>query len=52
MLAMAIVGGAIIPPLTGLIADQSGLRFAMILPAACYAIIACYGVFARKPVVA
>ena len=52
VLAMAIVGGAIIPPLTGLIADQSGLRFAMILPAACYAIIACYGVFARKPVVA
>jgi FHS family L-fucose permease-like MFS transporter len=52
VLAMAIVGGAIIPPLTGLIADHSSLRFAMILPAACYAIIGCYGVFARKPVIA
>ena len=49
VIAMAIVGGAIIPPLTGLIADGSSLQFALILPAACYAIIAGYGLYARKP---
>lgn len=46
---VAIVGGAVIPPLTGMIADGSTLRFALILPALCYAIIAGYGVFARRP---
>lgn len=51
VIAMAIVGGAIIPPLTGLIVDASGLRFALILPAACYAIIAAYGVYARRPAI-
>lgn len=50
VIAMAIVGGAIIPPLTGVIADETTLRFAMILPAACYAVIAAYGIFARRPV--
>ena len=49
IIAMAIVGGAVIPPLTGLIADASSLRFALILPATCYAIIAAYGVYARRP---
>lgn len=48
VIAMAIVGGAVIPPLTGLIADESSLRFALILPAACYAVIAGYGVYARQ----
>ncbi len=52
IIAMAIVGGAVIPPLTGLIADASSLRFALILPAACYAIIAAYGVYARRPAMA
>lgn len=51
IIAMAIVGGAVIPPLTGLIADASTLRFALIMPAACYAIIAAYGIYARRPVV-
>jgi len=52
IIATAIVGGAIVPPLTGRIADVShSLQFALILPAACYAIILCYGLFARRPVV-
>ena len=50
VIATAIVGGAIIPPLTGLLADSSGsLHFALILPAACYAVILAYGVYARRP---
>lgn len=47
---VAIVGGAVIPALYGWMADQSGLRLALILPIACYAVIAGYGVYARRPV--
>lgn len=47
---IAIFGGAVIPLLTGMLADASGsLATAMILPIACYAIIACFGIFARRP---
>ncbi|MBB4155393.1 FHS family L-fucose permease-like MFS transporter [Sphingomonas jinjuensis] len=50
VIATAIVGGAIVPPLTGLLADSSGsLHFALILPAACYAVILAYGLYARRP---
>lgn len=57
MLSAAIVGGAIIPPLFGLIADsQSGgggvhaLRLAFVLPVICYAYIAWYGLRGSRPV--
>jgi MFS transporter, FHS family, L-fucose permease len=47
---IAIFGGAVIPLITGIIADTSGsLAVALILPAICYAIIAGFGLFARKP---
>lgn len=47
---IAIFGGAVIPLVTGVIADATGsLATALILPAACYAIIAGFGIFARKP---
>ncbi len=50
VIATAIVGGAIIPPLTGSIADASGsLHIALTLPALCYLVIAGYGIFARRP---
>ena len=50
LICVAIVGGAIIPPLTGQLADASGsLALALALPAVCYAIIAAYGVYARRP---
>ncbi len=53
VIATAIVGGAIIPPLTGLLADGSGsLHFALTLPAICYALILAYGLYARRPVAA
>ena len=47
---VAIVGGAVVPALYGWLADQSGLRPALILPVLCYAVIAAYGVYARRPV--
>lgn len=47
---VAIVGGAIIPLLTGIIADvTSSLALAFMLPMACYAVIAGFGVYARRP---
>ncbi len=50
---VAIFGGAVIPLLTGVIADVSGsLAFALTLPAVCYAIIAGFGIYARRPAVA
>lgn len=50
---VAIFGGAVIPLLTGVIADLSGsLAIALALPAACYAVIAGFGWYARRPAAA
>lgn len=52
LICMMIVGGAVIPPLTGHIADLSGsLALAMGIPALCYALIAAFGWYARRPAV-
>lgn len=49
---VAIVGGAIIPLLTGILADATGsLAAALVLPAICYAVIAGFGIYARRPAV-
>jgi FHS family L-fucose permease-like MFS transporter len=51
---VAICGGAIVPLATGALADAAGgnLGVALVLPAVCYAVIAGFGVFARKPAAA
>ncbi len=49
IIATAIVGGAIIPPLTGLLADASTLQVALAIPALCYVVIGCFGLYARRP---
>ena len=46
---VAIFGGAVIPLMTGVMADQTSLSTALILPAICYAIIAAFGFYARRP---
>lgn len=51
LLCTAIVGGAIVPLMTGALADQTSLALAMILPAACYGIIAAFGLWAARKVV-
>jgi FHS family L-fucose permease-like MFS transporter len=43
LLIMAIVGGAIMPPLQGLFADHIGLQHAFFLPLLCYLYIVFYG---------
>lgn len=52
LLCMAIVGGAVIPPMTGFLADHHGLGLAFLLPAACYVVIAVFGWSSRKPLAA
>jgi FHS family L-fucose permease-like MFS transporter len=49
VICVAIVGGAVIPPLTGTVADLTTLSFALLVPAVCYVIIVAYGVYARRP---
>jgi FHS family L-fucose permease-like MFS transporter len=49
LICMAIVGGAIVPLLTGHAADIVGLKMALLVPVACYALILCFGIFARRP---
>ncbi|WP_075186138.1 sugar MFS transporter [Teredinibacter haidensis] len=44
ILCVAIVGGAIIPPIQGLLADNIGLQISFLLPILCYIYIAFYGV--------
>lgn len=43
LLIMAIVGGAVIPLLQGLLADRIGLQLSFVLPLACYVYIVWYG---------
>lgn len=43
ILCLAIVGGAIIPLMQGVLADSIGLQLSFILPAVCYAYIAYFG---------
>lgn len=49
IICVAIVGGAVIPRLTGQAADLSSLKMALVVPAICYAVILAFGVFARRP---
>jgi FHS family L-fucose permease-like MFS transporter len=43
LLIMAIVGGAVVPLLQGLLADHIGVQWSFVLPLACYGYIAWYG---------
>lgn len=55
LLIMAIVGGAIVPLLVGVLADHIGLQHAFVLPLLCYLYIVYYGLSGsrvREPVVA
>jgi FHS family L-fucose permease-like MFS transporter len=43
------VGGAIIPPLFGLLADKIGIQYAFVIPIICYVFIAYFGLSGYKP---
>lgn len=48
-LCLAIVGGALIPLLQGVVADLAGLRHGFIVPALCYVYIGWYGLRGSRP---
>ena len=48
VICMAIVGGAIVPIVTGSAADAMGLKAALIVPAICYLGILLFGLYARR----
>jgi len=50
LLIMAIVGGAIIPVVQGVLADNLGIHHAFILPVICYLYIVFYAFNGSKPV--
>src|ERR1700723_617949 len=49
VLNMAIVGGAILPVIQGVIADHLGIHHAFFLPVVCYLYILFYGLSGSKP---
>lgn len=49
LLCLAIVGGAIVPLLQGMLADSIGLQVSFVLPALCFIYIAFYGMFGTTP---
>lgn len=48
IICLAIVGGAIVPLITGVVADHVGLHTALLVPAVCYVWIAFYGIFTAR----
>lgn len=47
-LCMAVVGGAIVPVITGMVADATGLLESLVVPAGCYVLIAAFAAICRK----
>ncbi|HXE28979.1 MAG TPA: sugar MFS transporter [Stellaceae bacterium] len=50
ILCLAIVGGAIVPVITGFAADAFGLATSLFVPALCYLWIAAYGLLTRSTI--
>ncbi len=48
LLVMAIVGGAVLPPLQGKIADAYGIQISFIVPMIAFAYIAFYGIYGYR----
>lgn len=50
LLNMAITGGAVFPPLQGLVADNFGLRTSYLIPCGCFIFVTLYAfLFTKKP---
>jgi FHS family L-fucose permease-like MFS transporter len=48
LLMMAVLGGALLPPVQGIIADHFGIQISFVVPMVCYAYIAFYGLFGYR----
>jgi FHS family L-fucose permease-like MFS transporter len=47
LLIMAILGGALLPPVMGLISDRSCIQYAFAVPCACYFVVLLFALFSR-----
>jgi len=47
-LVMAIVGGAVVPPIMGLVSDASSINMAMLVPALCFAVVFLFAWASRR----
>jgi FHS family L-fucose permease-like MFS transporter len=45
LLVMAILGGAVLPPIQGAVADHFGIQFSFVTPAVAFLYIAFYGAY-------
>jgi len=48
LLMMSCLGGAILPPLQGLVADKMGVQFSFVVPMGAFAYIAFYGIYGYR----
>jgi len=48
LLNFAIVGGAVFPPIQGMIADKFGVHYSYLIPAICFVVIAIYAFYFTK----
>jgi FHS family L-fucose permease-like MFS transporter len=46
---VAIFGGAIVPLITGALADTAGLTIALLIPVVCYVVIGAFGLYSTRP---
>ncbi len=49
VLTIGNVGGAVIPPLFGVLADKVGIQYALVIPIVAYLYVAYYGLLGYKP---
>ena len=47
-LIMSIIGGAVIPPVVGLISERAGIHHAMVVPTLCFAICGAFATVVPK----
>lgn len=45
---MAILGGALLTPLQGLVSDLTGINIAYSVPLICFVVVMAYGIMAQK----
>lgn len=48
LLMMSVFGGAVLPPLQGMVADRMGVQFSFIVPMVAFAYIAFYGLYGYR----
>jgi FHS family L-fucose permease-like MFS transporter len=48
ILLTAVVGGALVPPVQGWLADTFNIRISFVIPLICYLYVTCYGFWMAK----